>query len=413
MRSWLCIVCLSLGLFFAGVSHAAGPDGSKAGAKVKNPDKQAVQKAKANNRGWAMRKSWYERLKWPAACEKEYQEQYTPDGPPGGAGKYGYGVDIYKLKGNWRLAVVTCSFALYQGSFVALSFEQGRYKPGQLLTLTDYERDQSGKVTPATDRERTGLPTFHPASRTLTVLDEGRGLGDCGSLVTFAFKGGQAVVTDARAQYCFDDPKKIIADPKKWPKVEVTSTNRGKSALTLEEAENRLVWGGYIETLMNANWAVEQGAAIVPLLGRMLGQSEAYEKELAGATGAFPFNAIWALGHIPKQSALKVLKKYEAESHNPGAALAIEGWKLRAKKKAAGYGVLINDGPLLKKPSAGARVLKQLKAGQPVRIEKTMITSPGEKGPRGGPVHYDRVRLLPGGEQGYIGREGDDFSPFM
>ncbi|MGO9174818.1 MAG: hypothetical protein ACLQED_01545 [Desulfobaccales bacterium] len=184
-------------------------------------------------------------------------------------------------------------------------------------------------------------------------------------------------------------------------------------ALTLKEVENRLVRGGYAETLFNAPWAVEQGEAIVPLLGQMLKKRKAYDQELGGATGAFPFDALWALGHIPQPSALQVLEQYSAASHDPSAALAVQGWKLRAQEKGPGYGVLTNDSPLLEKPAAQARVVKELKAGQAVKIESEAITNPGEEGPRGGPAQYDQVDLIPSGEKGYISRAGDDFSPFM
>jgi hypothetical protein len=200
----------------------------------------------------------------------------------------------------------------------------------------------------------------------------------------------------------------LLAVALAWP-----VAGRAGTSLTLKEAESRLVRGSYIETLMNAHWAVEQGAAIVPLLGQMLNKRKAYDQELGEATGAFPFNALWALGHIPHPSALQVLEKYAAASHDPSAALAIKGWKLRAQKKGTGYGVLTNDAPLLSKAAGNSQVVKQLKAGQAVQIEHEMITSPSEEGPRGGPAHYDQVKLLPGGEQGYIARAGDDFSPFM
>ncbi|MHB8070057.1 MAG: hypothetical protein ACYDIC_19365, partial [Desulfobaccales bacterium] len=150
-----------------------------------------------------------------------------------------------------------------------------------------------------------------------------------------------------------------------------------------------------------------------PLLGQMLKQRQAYEEELGGATGAFPFNALWALGHIPQPSALQVLKKYYAASHDPGAGLAIKGWNLRDREKGPRYGVLTNDAPLREKPAEKARVVKELKAGQAVKIECEMITSPGEEGPRGGPAHYDQVELIPSRDKGYILRAGDDFSPFM
>jgi hypothetical protein len=193
-----------------------------------------------------------------------------------------------------------------------------------------------------------------------------------------------------------------------WP-----TPSQAGTALTLEELENRLVRGGYTETLWNAPWAVEQGEAIVPLLGQMLQKRKAYDEELGGATGAFPFDVVWTLGHIPQPSALRVLEKYAAASHDPGAALAIKAWKLRAQEKGPGYGVLTNDAPLLSIPATQAQVVKELKAGQAVKIIRAAITIPGEEGPRGGPAQYDQVELLPGGEKGYISRAGDDFSPFM
>lgn len=200
----------------------------------------------------------------------------------------------------------------------------------------------------------------------------------------------------------------LLAGALGWP-----MASQAGPALTLKEVESRLVRGGYTETLLNARWAVDQGEAIVPLLGRMLKKRQAYDQELGGATGAFPFNVLWALGHIPQPSALQVLEKYSAASHDSSAALAIKGWKLRASEKGPGFGVLTNDAPLLEKPAAQARVVKELKAGQSVKIERQMITNPGEEGPRGGPANFDQVELIPSGEKGYISRAGDDFSPFM
>lgn len=65
--------------------------------------------------GWELRERWLKRLKWPAGCEQEYKEQFAGNKgpPPGGAGKNGYGVEIYNLEGNARLAVVECSMAAY------------------------------------------------------------------------------------------------------------------------------------------------------------------------------------------------------------------------------------------------------------------------------------------------------------
>jgi hypothetical protein len=200
----------------------------------------------------------------------------------------------------------------------------------------------------------------------------------------------------------------LLAGALAWP-----LSSQAGIPLTLELAESQLVFGGYTETLLNAYWAVDQGEAIVPLLGEMLQKRRAYDEELGGATGAFPFNVLWALAHIPQPSALKVLEKYSAVSHDPTAALAITGWQLRAREQGRHYGVLTNNAPLLEKPEGKACVVKELKAGQPVQVVRQMINNPGEQGPRGGPANYDQVELIPGGEQGYIQRAGDDFSPFM
>ncbi len=183
--------------------------------------------------------------------------------------------------------------------------------------------------------------------------------------------------------------------------------------LTLQDVEKRLVRGSYLDTLNAAYWAAFQGEAVVPLLAKLLENRSKYAKELGGATGAFPFNALWALGRIPKTSSLLVLEKYYFATKDPTAALAIQGWNLRMTEQSSRYGVLANNATLLERPEEKARVLKNLKAGQQVKVLHEKSPNPKEVGPRGGPMFYDRVDLLPSGEQGYIPRAGDEFSPFM
>lgn len=183
--------------------------------------------------------------------------------------------------------------------------------------------------------------------------------------------------------------------------------------LALPEVESRMVRGGYLDTLNAAYWAAAQGEAVVPLLAQLLDNRAKYAKELGGATGAFPFNAVWALGRIPKSGSLKVLEKYYSATKDPTAVLAMQGWKLREREQSPRYGVLAKDAALLEYPEEQARVLKRLKAGQQVKVLHEKNPNPREVGPRGGPVYYDRVDLIPSGEQGYIIRAGDDFTPFM
>ena len=186
-----------------------------------------------------------------------------------------------------------------------------------------------------------------------------------------------------------------------------------KPPLTLPQVEGRMVRGGYLDTLNAAYWAVAQGEAVVPLLAQLLDNRAKYAKELGGATGAFPFNAVWALGRIPKSGSLKVLEKYYFATKDPAAALAMQGWKLRERERSPRYGVLAKDAALLEYPEEKARVLKRIKAGQQVKVLHEKNPNPREVGPRGGPIYYDRVDLVPSGEQGYIPRAGDDFTPFL
>ncbi len=186
-----------------------------------------------------------------------------------------------------------------------------------------------------------------------------------------------------------------------------------KPGLGLPDLENRLVRSAHFDALHAAYWAAAQGEAIVPLLGQLLENRAKYRNEPAAGTGAFPLNVLWALSHIPQTSALKTLEKYYAAGRDPVAALAIKGWNLRDWERNPRYGVLLRENVLLERPEKAARVLRRLKPGEQVRIIFERSTNPREVGPRGGPVLYDRVELLPIGDQGFIPRAGDDFSPFM
>jgi uncharacterized protein len=163
----------------------------------------------------AKRETWRERLKWPDDCEEEFKESAGPGAFPGEAA----GVDIYSLSASERLAVVQCGLYAYQISFVALLFDAAGSEPGRLVTFKEYGRETSGKVSSDETTEMAGEPVFHERGKTLTVFSKSRGVGDCGSFVTYGFESGRLVVREARAQACFDDTRKWI-DPVKWPKVD-------------------------------------------------------------------------------------------------------------------------------------------------------------------------------------------------
>lgn len=171
------------------------------------------------------RETWRVRLQWPNECEEEFKE-FSKDWDQGedtglfaGGADAGLGARVYPLAGRSRLALVQCGMAAYQAPFVALLFEEDAPGPGRLLSFKQYDREASGKVKVTDAPDLAGEATFIEKDKTLTVFALARGIGDCGSFVTYAFDTGQPKVVQARAQACNDRQKPVI-DPKKWPLVE-------------------------------------------------------------------------------------------------------------------------------------------------------------------------------------------------
>jgi hypothetical protein len=188
----------------------------------------------------------------------------------------------------------------------------------------------------------------------------------------------------------------------------------GAQALpTLEQLEQKLVRGSYLDTLHAAPWAAAQGEAVVPQLAAMLARGQKYDEQWEGATGAYPFNVIWALAQISTPASLQVLEHYFSRTDNEAAGFGIKGVKLRLEQKNRQYGVLLSDKPLLAGASQTARSLRELKAGQAVRILQARVVNAAEEGPRGGPALFDYVEVLPSGPKGYVERAGDGFPPYI
>ncbi len=181
--------------------------------------------------------------------------------------------------------------------------------------------------------------------------------------------------------------------------------------VSLKTAEDKLVRSGYMETLLNTAWAVEQGDKIVPTLEKLLKNKAKYVKELGGATGAFPFNVYWVLAHIPTNKALLALQRQTDPSDRMIRLFAIKGHDLRERMKSMEYGVTGETQRLLQGPSEKSKLLSNLPSATEVKILKEGIVNEKEVGPRGGPTTYDYVQVLSTKMKGYLERAGDDFSP--
>lgn len=158
------------------------------------------------------RAAWRRLLEWPASCESGWRESALG----------GTGVTIAAVGGE-QLAIVECYFGAYQGTQLLYLLKGGRKIAGPLTALT-YDIQAGGKLTPAVETQILGLLTFHPRTRTLTVFDLLRGLGDCGLYSTFHLSASRLVPTSVRAQPTCGGG--ASASPSSWPMVAVPQLPR-------------------------------------------------------------------------------------------------------------------------------------------------------------------------------------------
>lgn len=174
---------------------------------------------------------------------------------------------------------------------------------------------------------------------------------------------------------------------------------------TLAQVEDRLCRNGYLESLFETRWVIAQGAKVVPILDRMLADKKRYT-DVGTFTGAFPFNAEYALAHIDAAAAQAVLKKHKIK-------YGLQGWNLRNKMKSQAYGVVYKDAALSPKPSGKIGSALILKPGTEVRILQSAVENHKEEGARGGPATFAYVEVLATKRKGYVQLAADVFDPFF
>ncbi|MBX7224293.1 MAG: DUF1176 domain-containing protein [Blastocatellia bacterium] len=125
-------------------------------------------------------------------------------------------MSFYELEKGTYLVEILCAGGAYQPLYVYQYFDENQKTPQSfpLLSFKQYEREPSGKVTTRLESEISGLPTFDPKNKTLTILSKSRGPGDCGSLVTYQFEHGKPVAIQARARACREQK---WVEPEQWP----------------------------------------------------------------------------------------------------------------------------------------------------------------------------------------------------
>ena len=155
-------------------------------------------------------------LGWPEDCEQSFQDLVSPQGRD--ADTMGTGVATHALGDGRMLFVVQCDQAAYQSTFVVLLQDKAD-GPGRLLRFPLYDRE-GGKVTRSEGTDLAGLDDFNDKTKELSIYYKGRGIGDCGSQVRYAFPvTGAPKVVEARAKGCSKNPTEKDADVSTWPLV--------------------------------------------------------------------------------------------------------------------------------------------------------------------------------------------------
>jgi hypothetical protein len=151
------------------------------------------------------RAAWRALLHWPASCEASWRSSRTPGAGIGG---------VWTLAGGRRLVAVDCTLGAYQGTSMLYLLDAARRSTGPLV-LRIYRDLGSGKPTAGRTTLVLGTLTFSTRTRTLTVLDKFRGVGDCGLYSVFRLSGERLVAVTARAKLACDG--KPPYDPRRWP----------------------------------------------------------------------------------------------------------------------------------------------------------------------------------------------------
>ena len=153
------------------------------------------------------RADWRQRVRWPDECENAFSQT--------SGGENGSGVRTYSLPDRKQLLEVRCARGAYQPSQVFAVVAPDAVA-GTLLTFPVATVADNGTAEWDHAQEVWGSATFDAATARLTMVNQARGLGDCGTAVVYelGMAGRSEVgVVSARAKPCDDNAQ----PPDVWP----------------------------------------------------------------------------------------------------------------------------------------------------------------------------------------------------
>lgn len=165
----------------------------------------------------ADREQWRAKLKWSSDCEDGYRAgaETTP------------GLSFYPLTDGRSLLEVSCGTGAYQGSQVYFLLDDKRdaSRPHGPIVFPNYEASgpDGTKLLAREDTEVTGTADFAAASQQLTVMNNYRGPGDCGSYAKYTFPDNRkAKLVLFRAKVVCDGQG--FEHPEQWPVIPSSGT---------------------------------------------------------------------------------------------------------------------------------------------------------------------------------------------
>ena len=163
----------------------------------------------------ADREAWQKVLGWPSEFEEQWLRSRTSNDPDQS------GLAFHSLGHGNYLVMIEVQESSYQPRYLFMHYSESGKTPPRLLKLKTYEGDDDdvNKISTRLMAEVEGIPTFDAARKQLVFHSNGRGTGDCGSLVRYNITAARAIPIEARVHACFDDYSLGITDPLRWRRV--------------------------------------------------------------------------------------------------------------------------------------------------------------------------------------------------
>ena len=155
------------------------------------------------------RAAWREVLRWPEACEEDYEAAYA------GEEKYG-GLEFHALGRGSHLVEVVCDGGGIQPSAVFVLYDEKRPRGARLLKLEGFDGRDDAKRSPRYSSVR-ALTKFDARARELSLMSKYDAMGTCGLFVRYRFVRGRPRVVEAREQTDCGGPEGT-PDTDRWPR---------------------------------------------------------------------------------------------------------------------------------------------------------------------------------------------------